>query len=346
MRFRTEGRLVVLGLVFVIAGCSQPGAKSSAGPTPVTGGATASTGPAVAGTLTLNKEFWYGGFHVTLGRVQYAPAPRPTPGGFASQVPGKLMIEAKFENLGTDTSAYRADMSLAVGSNQYADVDGEDQKLPNVPGKQTGDGVIAFQVDNKFELAHAVLTVGNAKTNQATIPFGSDGQLVSLAPIKVVITGSLTLQGLYKLDITGGDLSYDKLSNHQEEDAGNQQLIVHFSRTALTDTCCISANQFSLKLPDGTAVAADNLEECCSIGTTGTTKPDQLVTFIFKKADGNYDLIGKEKVHEVVEQANIPFTITNGTGGGASPGLGSSPGAGASPSASSGSAPNPTPSGH
>jgi len=232
-------------------------------------------------------------------------------------------------------SNYNATTSLAVGTNQYTDIDSQDQKLPNVPGKATGTGVIAFSVDNKFDLAKAVMTVGSGQFNQAVIPLGQSGKLVSLAPIKVAITGSLVLPMLYKLDVTGGDLSYDNPLNHQEEDAGSQLLVVHFSRTALVDTCCISAGQFSLKLPDGTAAAADRVEECCGIGTAGTTKPDQFVTFVFKKADGSYDLMAKEKVNDAQEQADVPFTITNSSGGGsASPGSGSGSGGGASPSPS------------
>ena len=252
------------------------------------------------------------------------PAPKATPGIFVTT--GKVLIQAKFENLGPDTFEFNnAQMSLAVGTNQYVDIDSQDQKLPNVPGKASSTGVIAFSVDNKFDLAKAVLTVGSAQHNQAVIPFGTGGHLVALAPIKVAISGSLVLQGLYKLDVTGGDLSYDNPLNHQEEDAGSQLLVVHFSRTALVDTCCISAGQFSLKLPDGTAAAADRVEECCGIGTAGTTKPDQFVTFVFKKADGNYDLIAKEKVQDTQEQADAPFTINNSAAGGSSGSGGASP---------------------
>jgi hypothetical protein len=330
-----KGKLMLVGLIALVAGCTLPGSKSSTGGGGTQGGASTEAGGAgVAGTASLNKEFWFGGFHVTLGQVQYTPAPKPTPGIFATQ--GKVLIQAKFENLGPDTFEFtNAQMSMAVGSNQYTDVDGQDQKLPNVPGKATSTGVIAFSVDNKFDLAKAVLTVGSAKTNQAVIPFGTSGKLVSLAPIKVPITGSLVLPGLYKLDVTGGDLSYDNPTNHQEEDAGSQLLVVHFSRTALVDTCCITAGQFSLKVPDGTAVAADRVEECCGIGTAGTTKSDQFLTLVIKKADGSYDLIAKEKVRDVDEQADVMFTITNGTGSGSS-GSGGGSGGGASP----------TPSGH
>lgn len=321
-----KGKLALLGLVALIAGCTLPGAKTSTGGgTTQGGGASTDTGgPGVAGTATLNKEFWYGGFHVTLGQVQYTPAPKPTPGLFATQ--GKVLIQARFENLGPDTFEFNnTQMSLAVGTNQYVDIDGQDQKLPNVPGKAVSTGVIAFMVDNKFDLAKSVLTVGSAQHNQAIIPFGTSGHLVSLAPLKVTITGSLVLQGLYKLDITGGDLSYDNPVNHAEEDAGSQRLVVHFSRTALVDTCCISASQFSLKLPDGTAAAADRVEECCGIGTAGTTKPDQFVTFVFKKADGSYDLIAKEKVQDTEVQADVPFTINNSAAGGSSGGASPSP---------------------
>jgi hypothetical protein len=327
-----KGKLMLVGLIALVAGCTLPGSKSSTGGggSSSGGASTESGGAGVAGTVTLNKEFWHSGFHITLGQVQYTPAPKVTPGAFA--VPGKVLMQAKFENLGPETFGYNPTMSLAVGNNQYTDIDSQDQKLPNVPGKATGTGVIAFSVDNKFDLAKAVMTVGSGQFNQAVIPLGQSGKLVSLAPIKVAITGSLVLPMLYKLDVTGGDLSYDNPLNHQEEDAGSQLLVVHFTKTALVDTCCITAQQFSVKLPDGTAVAADRVEECCGIGATGTTKPDQYVTFVFKKADGSYDLIAKEKVQDTQEQADAMFTITNGTG--------SASGGG------SGGGSSPTPSGH
>jgi hypothetical protein len=327
-----KGRLMLLGLIAVIAGCTLPGSKTSpgGGSTQGAGASTEPGGAGVGGTVTLNKEFWHTGFHVTLGEVKYTPAPKVTPGAFA--LPGKVVIQARFENLGPETAGFNPTMSMAVGNNQYTDIN-PDQKLPNVPGKATGTGVIAFTVDNKFDLGKAVMTVGDASHNQAIVPFGTSGNLVTLAPIKVTMTGSVVLQGLYKLDVTGGDLSYDNPLNHQEEDAGNQLLVVHFSKTALVDTCCITAQQFSLKLPDGTAVAADRVEECCGIGTTGTTKADQYVTFVFKKGDGSYDMIAKEKVQGTDVQGDLAFTITNSAGGSASPG-------------GSGGGTNPTPSSH
>src|SRR3981081_1704459 len=166
-----KGKLMLLGLVAAIAGCTLPGAKSGTGGGTTQGGgaSTDTSGPGVAGTATLNKEFWYQGFHVTLGQVPSPPAPKATPGIFVTT--GKVLIQAKFENLGPDTFEFNnAQMSLAVGTNQYVDIDSQDQKLPNVPGKASSTGVIAFSVDNKFDLAKAVLTGGSAQHKQAVIP--------------------------------------------------------------------------------------------------------------------------------------------------------------------------------
>ena len=195
--------------------------------------------------------------------------------------------------------------------------------------------MIAFIVDAKFDLAKAVLTIGTAKENQAVIPFGSSGKTVTLAPIKPTLTGTIVLTGMAKMDFTGADLSFDNVRNHREEDAGNQRLVAQFGVTGLGDTCCITSSTFSVKLPDGTASAAEREDPCCGVPPNGTTKPDNSVELVFKKADGSYDLIAAEKVAGNPVTGDLMFTITNGSSsGGSSSGGGSSPGA------------NPTPSGH
>ena len=77
------GKLVMLAVVGLLAACGGTTASNNT----QSGGsnATQSGGAGVAGTVTLNKEFWHSGFHVTLGDVQYTPAPKISPGFFGTK---------------------------------------------------------------------------------------------------------------------------------------------------------------------------------------------------------------------------------------------------------------------
>ena len=257
-----------------------------------------------------------------------------------------MTIEAVFQNLGPDTfNPYNQDLVLQSGSNSYVRHDSTLEKIPDVPGLQSGDGTIAFVVDDKFSLKGANLLVGSANYNQAFVPLGSSGKYVALEPQKVAVTGTLVLPDAFTLAVSGGDLSYDDPKRHDEQKPGDTNLVLHFSLTSSRDNLYgVRTADASLKLPDGTATVAAG-GNCCTTGTKGTTAPDQFVTFAFKGVDGAYDFImkGKYGANYADEQADLPFTIA----------LGQSAGAGATPSASgspgatgSTDTPQPTPSGH
>src|SRR5437588_80294 len=79
-----------------------------------------------------------------------------------------------------NAAPYNQDLVLQSGTSSYLRHDGADEKLPDVPGLQNTQGTIAFDVDEKFSLNNAVLLVGNANFNQATVPLGTSGKYVSL----------------------------------------------------------------------------------------------------------------------------------------------------------------------
>ena len=303
-----------------------------------------STAPSTAAGTALNKTFWYGGLKVTLADVSVVKPLKPSAGYPVGKT--KLLMNANFENLGPDNSTpYSLDFALQSGGNSYLDHDSEDEKIPEVPGLQHTLGVIAFYIDDKFSLGSAVLLVGNADKNQAMVPLGSSGKYVSLEPQKVAVSGSINLPGAFTLAVSGADLSYDNRKNHQEEKAGETHLTVHFAVTGNRDSqCCLSTDNLILKLPDGTAVAADR-NSSFDIPGKGLTTPDETAEWIFKGASGAYDMIvkGKYGPDSTDAQADLPFSVTLGVSSSASaaPATG-----GAYPSPSSAGTVQPSPSGH
>ena len=336
---RTRAAAMLFGLTLIAACGGTTTAKTSTGGTTVS---ASPSGPTVGGSLTVNKTYWYAGFKVTLGKVTVLKAITPTPPTYA-QVPEEVTIEATFENTGPDNfTPYNEDLVLQSGTNSYLNHDSRLEKIPAVPGLQTTSGIIAFQVDEKFNLNKSELLIGNANFNQAMVPIGGNGKYVSLEPQKVAANGTVTLPDAFTLAVSGGDLSYDNAKQHGQQKAGEANLVLHFSLTSNKDNaCCFSSDNADLKLPDGTAIVA-TAGSCCSIGPKGTTTPDDFVAFVFKTADGAYDFIvkGKYGASGAEEQGDLPFNITLGQSAapGATPSVPGSLGPTAEPQA--------TPSGH
>ncbi|MEA2684456.1 MAG: hypothetical protein QOK05_2784 [Chloroflexota bacterium] len=337
MRLRVV--LATLGIA-LIAACGGTTAKNTQ-----TGGTKVSPTPSAGASLgTVNKAFWYAGFKVTVGQVSLKKAITPTPPAFIT-APAKLLIQARFENLGPDNfQPYNEDLVLQSGANSYLNHDSQDEKIPDVPGLQATDGVIAFNVDEKFQLNNAVLLVGNARYNQGQVPLGKSGKYTSLEPQKVAISGTITVPDAFTLAVSGGDLSYDDPKNHQQQKAGDVMLIVHYAITGNRDsTCCFGSDNAILKLPDGTAIAATRASGYTLPGK-GLTTADQFIEWVFKAASGAYDMIAKGKygANNTDAQADLPFSIQVGVSATSS---GTPPVGGSFPSPSD-AGPQPTPSGH
>jgi len=128
--------------------------------------------------------------------------------------------------------------------------------------------------------------------------------------------------------VSGGQLSYDDPRNHQEQKVGDVLLAVTFAVTGLKDSdCCLATENLILKLPDGTAVAAQR-NSTPSIPGKGLTTPDETAEWVFKAADGAYDMIVKGKYGDknADQQGDLPFTLTLGVSASAagSPAVGGS----------------------
>ena len=310
---------------------------------------TASASPSARGTVSggsvsVNKSVWYTGFKVTVIDATVVTPPQPSPGYTA--VKPKILLNATFENLGPDNATpYNLDLVLQSGTNSYLTHDGQDEVIPAVPGLQRTQGVIAFFIDDNFSLKNAILLVGNARFNQAQLALGSSGKTVTLEPQKVAISGTINQPGAFTMAVSGGRLSYDDPKSHQEQKAGDALLEVNFAVTGLRDySCCLSTENLILKLPDGTAVACVR-NSTATLPGKGLTTPDETADWVFKGADGAYDMIvkGKYGANSADQQADLPFSLTLGVSATSS---GTPPTGGAFPSPSDGGTVQPSPSGH
>ena len=162
----------VLAALALLAGCALPfgGGSSSSNNSNSTSSAP-SVGPGIAATRTENKEFWFSGYHVTLGDAKYALALTPTPGGTPKEA--QLTVAAKFENLGPDTATFFATMSVASNSQSYT-TRGDDEKLPAIPGKSTTSGTTAWLVEASPTVRTASSRLNLSSTVNAMTPLVVD----------------------------------------------------------------------------------------------------------------------------------------------------------------------------
>ena len=336
---RTRATLAFLVVPF-IAACGAAKTTSTAGQS---GSSAVSGAPSSASHVTINKSFWFTGFKVTLDDASVVTPLKPSPGYPIPKT--KLLINATFENLGPDNAALSySDLVVQSGVNSYLSHDSQDEKIPEVPGLQRTMGTIAFYIDDKFSLNKAILLVGNPRYNQAQVPLGSTGKYTSLEPQKVAMSGTINLPGAFTLAVSGGDLAYDDLKSHQQKKAGEVHLTAHFAATGDRDgVCCLSTDNLILKLPDGTALAATR-NSTYSLPGKGLTTADETAEWVFKAADGAFDMIvkGKYGAKNTDEQADLAFNITVGVSASSS---GPPPAGGSFPSPSDGGV-QPTPSGH
>lgn len=270
---------VFLVFALVVTGGCRSGAdqkQAAATTTPLAGADGGSTiKPAVR---PINKSVWFGGFKVTLGA---ATLHQVTPGS------RRVDIDARFENQGGDSVSITGALDL-TSAGQHYQVDAASAQLPQVPGQATGSGLLSFDVDRNFSFDDAVVTFGRPAHQQATVPLGSAGRLVTLQPIPLTVTGSLT-SGVFKLDLTGGEIRSDSLTNYVEADSGQRFLRLVFNLSTSKSENFSGAN-LALQLPDGTSVAADDAPVV--ILDPGPAQQNQAARFTLKDPTaGHYNLV-------------------------------------------------------
>lgn len=231
---------VALAGTLVLFGCGSGGG----GPEDEGGSATA---------VQVDKSFWHRGFKVTLGRAAVVPV--QSGNGSPSDAAPAVTIEARLQNLGTDTAEFTSELVLSSGGHHFTEA-APQQELPRVPGQSSQSGTIAFVVDEQFQLGEAILTIGGSDERQAVVPLaGSDG-LISLEPRSFVVSGKASDGPDFYATVQQGELRADNPEGHGQAKASREYVRLHF--TVTNDSpgmlAVLYGNNNRLKLPDGSSV--------------------------------------------------------------------------------------------
>jgi hypothetical protein len=281
-------------LTVALAACGGGGDDSASTTTAAEADATTTTAVAAATSVDVDETVWFAGFALTFGEASFSLDPSPI-----------VEIATEFENTGTETARLDATLVLTAAGESVESVDATD--IPDVPGGTTGKGSIRFDVDPNFSFDDAVLTIGREGNNQAVVPLGEEGELVTLEPAPVAVTGSATA-GQLKIDVHGGELRADIPESHGQVPAEQLALTLDFditnSGTGGGGYAFVPDN-LALTLPDGTTVAPDD-SPIELLGHQATLRDQQVRFLVDNPAAGSYVLLLREGQTE----GQVPFTLT------------------------------------
>ncbi len=212
---------------------------------------TASEGPAE--TAEIGQTVWYWGFEVTLGRASL----RTVDGARV------LDVSTTMDNQGDDLVALDGTIVVTSKGRAYELASGSD--LPAVPGGSTGKGTLSFAVDSAFALDEAVVTFGRSDQNQAVVPLGSSGELVTQQPVPVTFTTRTLASGVLSAEVRGGEVRGDNpgrgSNDRGQVSKGRRLLVLDFDSIATTigSGYNVYGSTMVVQLPDGTTVGPEFL---------------------------------------------------------------------------------------
>ena len=262
-------------------------------------------------SITIGKSYWHAGWKVDLSAATVRASKQ-------DQAQSVMAIDGMFNNLGKDDATPNSALTLEAGGESLP-LDDEETELPQVPGGGKQRGTIVFDLKDPAEVTGAVLVVGSSENNQATIPLGDGGTLVTQEPrsFPLDLSGSVKTTGATgvktAVTVKHGELRADDVRKHQESKKDTLFLTVTYGVTT-TYTCTCSpmwnpADGLALQLPDGTTVGVDpneGLDDVVANTVSGVTNPDLRTRFVIKDpAPGDYKLV----VRFQDKQKAIPFTI-------------------------------------
>jgi hypothetical protein len=226
-------------------------------------------------TFVVGEHFWHSGFRVEV----VEGAITSTENELSGRVTRILSLDATLENLGAEIGYFGPSVAIATSANSYP-MDILTQ-LPDVPGGLAAQATFEFLIDEDFDLGTAELIVGDASENQARVPLGGGGEAVRLEPSEFAVSGGLSME-LIDMAFTAATLRYDIPDRHRQVEAGRQALTLFFDVTSRNPgSWNIFATDLALMLPDGSAVAADDVGIGSLPGSEqGVTTSDLWVRFI------------------------------------------------------------------
>jgi hypothetical protein len=249
---RGGGIAAVLVGALAVSGC---GAAEQGGTETVTASGRPETAPAAAARtdVQVNRSYWYAGFKVTLGAARLSSA---SSGSGGSPV---VVIDATFQNLSPDRDAEPpGDLLLTSGADSYDELSEAHSELPEVSAQRSKTGKIAIEVDDRFDLSQAVLTVGEPRSRQAVVPLGRPDGSILLAPRPISVKGRVYPEGRKDVfvTVTGGEVRADDAANLVQAPAGQEFVLISFTATnnGAAGMTYVFDRELTLVLPDGSKV--------------------------------------------------------------------------------------------
>lgn len=309
MTWRHVTGFVLVGLVVLVVACGGGDgdggdADDTAGeeaPAETTANGTDATVPEPV-TVEVGKSFWHAGWKVDIVDATYTPA---DPGLFSEAT---VTLRVVFNNLGSAATRFNSTIALTAGGQAYADDPGQND-WPDVPGRLSANGAIVIPVEEPFSFDDAVLIVGNANNNQATVPLGPAGEFVSLEPVVFEVSGEAIAAERLRMEITGAEIRADVPEKHDEVKAERLALTLDVVATFESDFAggyALTRANFALRLPDGNAVVPDDAPIELLRGRLDGLRVRFLVP---APASGDYALVVIDDTEPDAPPAEIPFTV-------------------------------------
>jgi hypothetical protein len=291
------GIAAVLVGALAVSGC---GAAERGG----TGAVAISEPPAAAAAeqtvVQVNRSYWYAGFKVTLGTARLSSA---NTGSGGSPV---VAIDATFQNLSPNRDAAApGDLIVTSGADSYDKLSDAHAELPEVPAKRSKTGVIAIEVDDRFDLSQAVLTVGEPRSRQAVVPLARRDGAILLEPRPINVKGRAYPEGRKDvfITVTGGEVRADDAGNLAQAPAGQEYVLISFTATndGPAGMTYVFDRDLNLVMPDGTKVG--NAGSCSRaqvhVQPNSTVTPDGQACFaVPAPATGAYRFVWDNKDSE------------------------------------------------
>lgn len=279
--------------------------------TPVSGApatsvtATGAPGSAAQATVrTVGKTGWFEGFEITVDKATVAP---DAYGG------AKVLIDITYKNTTLDNKTMSNNTSLLVGS----EVDGgASWDNPTVPGNGSAKGTVTTPVKSAKEAERLLDTMtvvyGQAADNQTKIPLAAAGQVESVAPKTLPVTGTL-VQDQTTIEVTGGKLA----PSYARNEHGKYELALRIRISGGPGIAAGGTNifteYFSVRTPDGQTVVADDrgqINELLDAGKTIDNPKNYVVFVVPAPATGEYVLsYSNQKAEAATTAPTLAFTV-------------------------------------
>jgi hypothetical protein len=271
---RRAGLVAVIVGSLIAAACGG-GSDPSSRPRAVVTTSTTTATPFDETDLRFSQDFWHSGFHVELTRAEVWTSQTL----MTNRISYWLTLWGDFENLGDEAAEF--DPAMAIEESGVAYVNRSADPPPAVLPESTALGKITFLIAEDLDLESAELVVGAPSESQARVPLGSAGTATRLEPADLAV-GSRTATDLVDIELTEGSLRYDVPVWHQQLEAGEAALTLHFAVTSRAPgEGRIGPDDLALVLPDGSILTPAVADVGAVAGDpAGITTPGLSVTFV------------------------------------------------------------------